>query len=303
MTSFGRLRNKRYRQGFYLRIMRLTLFLLMVLPCLAGAQLDKPKDLPPGTVQLNDTLYFDQHELNNFSWLEYMFWNKRIFGPQSDEYISTLPDTTVWSSLNDSLWCYELLTDIYLRHPSYRDHPVTGISKDQATAYSIWRNDRVFEYLLIKEGLIEYDTAQDKASHFTIDHYFDGSFTGSRPAAGNYYVPAYRLPTDLDLKFAKAHNEARMERFRRKLRKKGDFCDEREEPYIFADWIQCGTFEMDGMTGSSTLEPFGTKECDCKKDVLYFLIGNLPEITKASTQTPHFVTFRNAFVWKKVVVE
>lgn len=277
--------------------------LVSFVPFVSLGQMDEPRKAPPGTISLNDSLYVDQHELSNIDWLEYMYWNKRIFGSGSAEYLKTLPDTTVWSTLGDSLWCYELLTDVYLRHPSYRNHPITGISKEQAAAYTQWRSDRVFEYLLIEQEVISRDTAQQSGHFFTIQSFFDGSYLGEKPEAGAYYVPNYRLMTSQDISAAHAYNESKMERYRRKLAKRGDFCDEREDPYIFEEWIQCGTFEMEGMTGSSTVEPFPTDDCDCKKDVLFFLKGNLPEITEASSDLPHFVTFRNAAVWRTVFAD
>lgn len=51
---------------------------------------------PPGTIQINDTLYADETEISNFSWLEYEMWTAAIYGKNSKEHIATLPDTLCW---------------------------------------------------------------------------------------------------------------------------------------------------------------------------------------------------------------
>jgi formylglycine-generating enzyme required for sulfatase activity len=103
--------------------------------------------------------------------MEYMFWNKKVFGYYSPEYISTLLDTSVWIG-GDS--CLFPNTKYYLRHPAYRHYPVVGVSQKQAEEYSKWRSDRVFEYLLTKYEIITYDSAQTKENYFTIEKYFHG---------------------------------------------------------------------------------------------------------------------------------
>ena len=35
---------------------------------------------PPGTVQINDTLFADETEITNIAWQEYEFWTASIYG-------------------------------------------------------------------------------------------------------------------------------------------------------------------------------------------------------------------------------
>lgn len=46
-----------------------------------------------GTVQINDTLFADETEISNFSWQEFEYWTKAIYGPNSKEHLAVLPDT------------------------------------------------------------------------------------------------------------------------------------------------------------------------------------------------------------------
>jgi len=106
---------------------------------------EKPDIDFPGTVFINDSLYFDKHEVTNVSWREYMYWMKREKGEYSLEYKNSLPDTMVWDGAD-----YSFQT-IYLRLPKFSNYPVVGIRYDQAVAFCKWRTDRVKEMFEIEK--------------------------------------------------------------------------------------------------------------------------------------------------------
>jgi hypothetical protein len=153
-----------------------------------------------GFVQIGDNLFYDQTEIRNLDYDEYVYWTSRVFGRNSKEYKSAMPDTLVWI-MNDNK-CLNFYVDYYLRHPSYRNYPVVGISQKQADDYSKWRSDRVFEYLLIKLGKISIDKTQNSDSHFTIEGYFDGTYHNQKPDTTIKYYPEYRMPTVQEWRFA-----------------------------------------------------------------------------------------------------
>ena len=103
---------------------------------------------PPGTVQINDSLFADETEISNFSWLEYEMWTAAIYGKNSKEHLATLPDTVVW---REKLAFNEPYVKYYYRHIAYREYPVVGISYEQATAFCKWRTERVKSFLTIKK--------------------------------------------------------------------------------------------------------------------------------------------------------
>jgi len=147
---------------------------------------------PPGVIQIDSNLYCDQTEVTNLSWREYMFWNERIFGKNSSEYLSTLPDTLVWVANFD---CLESYVDYYLRHPTYNKYPVVGISQKQAMAYSKWRSDRVFENILIQLKKIKWDSLQNRNTYFSTERYYEGSLKNIETGKKLKFYPLYRLPT------------------------------------------------------------------------------------------------------------
>lgn len=95
---------------------------------------------PPGTVPVNDSLYFDKTEMSNIHWREYEFWVKQKFGAASPEYQKARPDTLVW---NYKVSYCEPYMGYYHLHPAYNDYPVVGISYTQAAEYCKWRTARV----------------------------------------------------------------------------------------------------------------------------------------------------------------
>lgn len=143
--------------------------------------------------------------MTNFNYAEFMYWTERIFGHNSDEYISILPDTNVWTN-KDS--CLVINGDYYLRHPAYRDYPVVGISQMQVASFSKWRSDRVFEVLLILAKKIDSRPDQDTNNYFTIEKYFNGQYFNYKPDTSYKYYPYFRLPTVAEYKKALLYSDS-----------------------------------------------------------------------------------------------
>ena len=49
------------------------------------------KEHPPGTFAVNESLYCDEEEISNLSWLEYPPLAKEVHGSSSSEYLTALP--------------------------------------------------------------------------------------------------------------------------------------------------------------------------------------------------------------------
>lgn len=146
---------------------------------------------PPNGVKVAENLYCDQTEISNFEWMEYMYWIERVYGAASYEYLSAIPDTLVWFRKDT---CLAGLSAIYFTHPIYRDYPVVGITQFQAMKFSKWRTDRVMELILIKNGVIDWDTNQTARNHFTVFRYFTGQYKQIKPDPRFQYYPLFRLP-------------------------------------------------------------------------------------------------------------
>lgn len=98
----------------------------------------------PGVLKVTEHVYYDELEVTNLFWLEYLYWNKKEFGDESAEYIKAYPDTNVWKEKLSYNLPY---AKYYLRHEAYRLYPVVGVSWEQARDYCTWRTARVKEAL------------------------------------------------------------------------------------------------------------------------------------------------------------
>ena len=136
------------------------------------------------------SFYMDETEVTNSEYGLFMQYTKDIFPPEEAQfkniYASVLPDTLVWRK---GLGNTNLLSESYLRHPSYAEYPVVGVSWIQANEYCKWRTNAVNLKILMDKGIIKNIFKEDSLAfkgkdNFDTDAYltnpyalFDGDST------------------------------------------------------------------------------------------------------------------------------
>ncbi len=213
------------------------------------------KKTPPNGIKINDSLFYDQSEVTNVDWREYMYWVGRVFGTNSEEFKSTTVDSTVWRKFN----CLTEYEEYFHRHPVYNNHPVVGISQKQANSYSQWRSDRVYEMYLIEKDVIKINYEQNRACYFSIENYWAGKYMNIKPDSNYKYYPHYRLPSVSEYKESKKYLNSKFHDIH---------CE-----------IQCGINPClgDSLIVSNIIRK--VYSCDFEKKFIYNLEGNVREWT------------------------
>ena len=168
------------------------------------------------------SFYMDETEVTNQHWRDYMRWLLLVYGDQDKALVRrALPDTNCWRQRDQDM---EKYVEYYLRHPAYSEYPVVGVSWLQASDYCTWRTDRVNEHILVREGILLYNTSQQQGVPFTTETYLNGTYDASgRLAEANnqgmmdlnapnssrkvvmedgILLPRYRLPTEAEWEYA-----------------------------------------------------------------------------------------------------
>jgi len=173
------------------------LFILLTIlsSCSITKQSNSKEITPPNSIKIGANFYFDKTEISNIDWKEYLFWIKNIYGENSNEYRSALPNGI--NKVTDEI---EGLSEneTYFNSPEFSYHPLIGVSQAQAKAYSKWRSDRVFEAMLIQANIISINRNQTKDDHFTTTKYLNGEIKKLDQAKKLKYYPEFRLPSKLE---------------------------------------------------------------------------------------------------------
>jgi hypothetical protein len=206
----------------------------------------------PNGVEVRENLYCDQTEIANIHWAEFVAYQARIFGKDSEEYRSALPDTTCWADLDTSLM---YLGKNYFMGTDFSNYPVVGITQKQVAEFCRWRSDRVMEVYLYLYFDYNYVRNQSRENYFTIERYIANELQDFPYDPKVKYYIEFRLPTLVEREIVLAY-------WGRRKRKKSE---------IHAAGMDVESIEKYGMLTRAI------PDCVRKKKRLFDIKGNVAE--------------------------
>lgn len=145
----------------------------------------------PNLVRIDSNFYADATEVTNAFYKEFIYWMKTVYGVKSDEFLSILPDLSVWNFQNH----LKVDGSEYFTSPDFDDYPVVGITLEQAKKYADWRTERVAEMLLIEQGYVNPYLDPSEPNHFTIERFKTGNYNRRKKIKTNFVYCRFTVPT------------------------------------------------------------------------------------------------------------
>ena len=262
-------------------------------------------------MKISSNFFADYTEITNLNWIEYIFWTERVFGENSQEHLATIPDKNVW--INEYP-CLIDFSEYYYGHPSYRNYPAVGISQKQAIEHCKWRSDRIFEILLIKEGVLEHNPNQNSENYFSIDNYYNGKYNNTPPDLKYNIYPHYKLPSEkewIEVKDYFLSNKGKIKKCKQK------YCSLHLKTTALPEMYNINPCLKDSLVD----EPTKSVQCFRNKKIGYYMYGNVSEWLSTENQyiggswrdtsktnfdtvlkseyPTDYIGFRAVFNWKK----
>ncbi len=152
--------------------------------------------------------YISVSEEPNINYITYLLWIKAVWGESYPEVVeAAIPKSAKFDQSDQYI---DAFVDAYLTNPAYAYYPVTNLTWKQIENYLVWKTDRLNEYILIENKILNFNPEQKDEDNFNTEAYLAGQYQGDvrrniptkymgeRPVKFNDGVlfTGFRLPTE-----------------------------------------------------------------------------------------------------------
>ena len=126
------------------------------------------------SVWAND-FFISKYEETNGQYLVYLNWLQKYYSHST--YLKALPYTNVWNEFLEDEVLGNYLSKNYFGNSAYYDFPVVGLTPKQINNYADWKTDRINEFIMIREEILQYNLdAKDSSELFTTAGYLSNEY-------------------------------------------------------------------------------------------------------------------------------
>jgi formylglycine-generating enzyme required for sulfatase activity len=164
-----------------------------------------------------ESFYMSATEEPNINYVIYLKWLDAVY---SESYPEVILDAYPKQFDNNKFLTYnDPYLQSYLTHPAFAYYPVTGLTWEQIQGYLTWKTDRLNEAILVKKGVLNFNSEQRDEDNFNTEAYLIGQYEGdlrknlsdtikygerSVKFRDGILFTAFRLPTETEWEYANA---------------------------------------------------------------------------------------------------
>lgn len=172
---------------------------------------EAPQAFLKNTSYISETVFMMKDEVSCTIWRDYLYSLQLMYGEKSKEYYNAVLNMNqmfLIKNIDSSGKCMKKIPDSYFYDNTgiYDSYPIVNITQQQAMDFADFYADRLYEWILYKNGKLKTLYQFQEGNFFTRERYLQGRDPNTRGDIFPFYLEG-RLPSKEEYAAAKQTNE------------------------------------------------------------------------------------------------